>query len=240
MDKYYESGEQINGYSILSRIGEGRYGIVYLAEDSNLKKCIIKQLKEEMLKTTKEKLFYELEILKSLNDAKFPAFIEKLETKDIQAYVLEYISGTVFEDLLLDEAYSFSRVQIFKIATQLLEIISILQENNIVHRDIRPPNVILKANGNIVLIDFGLARYIDDKKYTKEVDYWYMADFLIHLYYTSYFQDLGLEEKPWYEELDITEQEKNFLKKLMGINDSYISTQEIEKDLYKMKNANYD
>lgn len=237
MDKYYESGEKINGYSILSRIGEGRYGIVYLAEDNNLRKCIIKQLKKEMLKTSKKKLFYEQEILKSLNDAKFPAFIEKLETKDLQAYVLEYISGTVIEDLLMNESYSFSKVQIFKIANQLLEIISILQNNNIVHRDIRPPNVILKDNGNVVLIDFGLARYIDDKKYTKQVDYWYMGDFLIHLYYTSCYQDLGLEEKPWYEELDITEQEKNFLKKLMGIEEKYISTEQIENDLYKIKNA---
>lgn len=57
MDKYYESGEKINGYSILSRIGEGRYGIVYLAEDNNLRKCIIKQLKKEMLKTSKKNYF---------------------------------------------------------------------------------------------------------------------------------------------------------------------------------------
>ncbi|WP_097004192.1 protein kinase family protein [Lacrimispora amygdalina] len=236
MDKYYQPGESLNGYTILNKIGEGRYGIVYLAENSNLKKCIIKQLKKDTLKTSKTKLYYEQEILKSINNPKFPAFIEKLEVEDIQAYVLEYISGKVFEDLLFNDAYVFSKVQIYKIATQLLEIIAILHQQNIVHRDIRPPNVILKGNQDIVLIDFGLARYIDNKKYTQQTDYWYFGDFLIHLYYTSCYQDLGLEEKAWYEELDITEQENLFLKKLMGIEDCYTNLQQIENDLQQIKN----
>ncbi|NBK99228.1 MAG: protein kinase family protein, partial [Erysipelotrichia bacterium] len=118
----------------------------------------------------------------------------------------------------------------------LLQIISILQQNNIVHRDIRPPNVIIKENNDIVLIDFGLARYIDNKKYTKQADFWYLGDFLIHLYYTSCYEDLGLEEKPWFEELNITDQEKNFLKKLMAIDDSFINIEEIENELKQIKN----
>ncbi|NBL00048.1 MAG: protein kinase family protein, partial [Erysipelotrichia bacterium] len=93
MDKYYEPGEKIKDYTILSIIGEGRYGIVYLAENNNLSKCIIKQLKNDMLKSSKSKLFYEQEILKKLNDDKFPTFIEKIEEKALQAYVLEYIPG---------------------------------------------------------------------------------------------------------------------------------------------------
>lgn len=45
----------------------------------------------------------------------------------------------------------------------MLDIIAILQKNNIVHRDIRPPNVILTDSNELILIDFGLARYIDNK-----------------------------------------------------------------------------
>ncbi|KXL54011.1 serine/threonine-protein kinase PknB [Anaerotignum neopropionicum] len=235
MVNYYEQGEQIKDYSILDILGEGRYGIVYLAKNTKDEKCIIKLLKKDMLKKSKSKLFYEQEILKSLNSPKFPQFIEYLEIDNLPAYVLEYIPGIVFEDLLADDSYLFRKEQIFEIAIQLVEIISILQQNNIVHRDIRPPNVLIKENQDIVLIDFGLARYIDDKKYTKQVDYWYLGDFLIHLYYTSFYQDLELEERPWYEELDITEQEILFLKKLMGIEDSYTNIEEIQSDIMKLK-----
>ena len=236
MDKYYKPAEQISGYSVIQMIGKGRYGIVYLAENKESEKFIIKQLKNDTLETSKDKLFFEQEILKSLNSTKFPRFIEKLETEELQAYVLEYIPGRVFEDLIVKDAYRFSKGEIYTFASQLLEIINILHQNNIVHRDIRVPNVILKENKELVLIDFGLARYIDHKKYIKEMDYWYVGDFLIHLYYTSYDQELDLEEKPWYEELDLNEKEKTFLKKLMGIETSYKDMTEIEKDLQIIKN----
>ncbi|MDD4844326.1 MAG: protein kinase [Anaerotignum sp.] len=235
MANYFERGEQIEDYSILDILGEGRYGIVYLAENTKEEKCIIKLLKKEMLKSSKKKLFYEQEILKRLNSSKFPKFIEYLEIDNLPAYVLEYIPGIVFEDLLADDSYMFSKAQIYEIAAQLIEIISVLQQNNIVHRDIRPPNVMMKENQDIVLIDFGLARYIDNKRYTKQDDYWFLGDFLIHLYYTSFYQDLDLEDKPWYEELDITEQELLFLKKLMGIEDTYTNIEQIRTDIMKLK-----
>ena len=56
MDKYYKSKEKVNGYSILKIIGEGRYGIVYLAIDDKYQKCVIKQLKTEMLEETRKKI----------------------------------------------------------------------------------------------------------------------------------------------------------------------------------------
>lgn len=50
MDKHYRPGEKINDYTIIKIIGEGRYGIVYLAQDTDFNKVVIKQLKEDMLK----------------------------------------------------------------------------------------------------------------------------------------------------------------------------------------------
>ena len=80
----------------------------------------------------------------------------------------------------------FSRDEIYEIAIKLLDLVEILHNKNIVHRDIRLPNVIIRSNNELALIDFGLARYVDDKKYMKKEDYWYIGDFLIHLYYSSY------------------------------------------------------
>lgn len=235
MDKYYRIREKVKEYSVVRIIGEGRYGIAYLGTNDKSEKCIIKQLKKNMIKENREKLFYEEQILKSLNDPKFPKFIAKFKDKYRQGYILEYIEGRDFEDLLVEDGYEFSKEEIYKVGSQLLEIVDLLHKNNIVHRDIRLPNVILKENKELALIDFGLARYIDNKRYVKDMDYWYIGDFLIHLYYSSY-KETDESERPWYEELDLKEEEKIFLKKLMGIDDSYKDIEEIKNDLEKIKN----
>lgn len=234
MDKYYKNKEIVNGYSILKIIGEGRYGIVYLAINYKHEKCVIKQLKRDMLEETRKKIFYEEQILQKLSNPKFPKFISKFKDEYREGYILEYIEGRVFEDLLVEDGYEFSKDEIYKVASQLLEIVEMLQNNNIVHRDIRLPNVILKENKELALIDFGLARVIDSERYVKEMDYWFIGDFLIHLYYSSY-KETDSVEKPWYEELDLSFEEKIFLKKLMGIEGNYQNIEEIKNQLEKLK-----
>lgn len=237
MDRYYEAGEKISGYSVLKIIGEGRYGIAYLGVNNKDEKCVIKQLKKEMLEETRKKLFYEEKILQDLNYPNFPKFISKFKDEDREGYILEYVEGKVIQDLLAREQYEFSKNEIYRICGQLLDLVDILHNNNIVHRDIRPTNVILKENKDIALIDFGLARIIDNKRYVKDVDYWFIGDFLIHLYYSSY-KETDEEDKPWFEELDLNLEEKIFLKKLMNIEESYKSIEEIRKQLDKIKNVN--
>ncbi len=237
MDRYYEAGEKVSGYSVLKIIGEGRYGIAYLGVNNKDEKCVIKQLKKEMLEETRKKLFYEEKILQDLNYPNFPRFISKFEDEDREGYILEYVEGKVIQDLLVREQYEFSKNEIYRICGQLLDLVEILHNNDIVHRDIRPTNVILKENKDIALIDFGLARIIDNKRYVKDVDYWFIGDFLIHLYYSSY-KETDEEDKPWFEELDLNLEEKIFLKKLMNIEESYKSIEEIRRQLDKIKNVN--
>lgn len=186
MDKYYNASEIVNGYSILKVIGEGRYGIAYLAINDKYAKFVIEQLKDDMLEITREKLFYEEKILQGLDNSKFLKFISNFKDEYREGYILEYMEGTVFEDLLVRDGYEFSRNEIYEIGVQLLELVEVLHNNNVVHRDIRLPNVILKESKELSLIDFGLARIIDNKKYLREMGYWFIGDFLIHLYYSSY------------------------------------------------------
>ena len=218
IDKHHIPGENIMDYTIIKIIGEGRYGIAYLCEKN------------------KEKLFYEEEIMKLFDDKRFPKFIEKFDYDDTKYYVIEFVEGKDFYEILYFDEYEFDRDEIYDIAEKILNIIITLQEKNIVHRDIRISNVIMNEKKDLVLIDFGLARYIDDKRYKKEVDYWYMADFLLHLYYSSYNDEgMELEDKPWYNELDLNNKELIFLKRLMGIEEPYKNTDEIMRDLIKIK-----
>lgn len=234
MDKLYEFGEKVNGYSVIEFLGDGRYGIVYLGENADHKKVIIKQLKLDMIKKTKRKLFYEKKTLNMLNDPRFPKFISNFKDEYREGYILEYIEGEVIEDLLIRDNHRFSRKEIYEYCAKLIDIIEVLQKNNIVHRDIRTPNVILKDNNELALIDFGLARIINKKNYEKELDYWYLGDFLIHLYYSSY-ESKTEEERPWYEELDLNNEELIFLKRLMGIKKCYSSIREIKEQFEKIK-----
>ena len=235
MDKYYTRNDLVNGYSIIKIIGEGRYGIEYLAINDKKQKCVIKQLKKNMLKETRKKLFYEEKILQSLNNPNFPRFLGKFKDEYREGYLLEYIEGKVFEDLVVRDKCKFKRNDIYIIASQLLNLAEILHNKNIVHRDIRLPNVIVKKNMDLALIDFGLARYIDNDRYVPETDFWYIGDFLIHLYYTMY-NSTNDEDKPWYEELDLYPQEKTLLKKLMGIEKPYKEIYEIQEQIQMLKN----
>ncbi len=237
LDKYYEENDTIDIYTIQKLLGEGRYGIVYLAVDEDKNKYVVKQLKKEMIKKSKDKLFYEELCLKKLQHPYFPKFISRFKDKDREGYILEYIEGEVFEDILRKKRYQFNREEIYEVCGQLLDMVEILHSCNIVHRDIRLPNIIRKDNKELSLIDFGLARIMDNDHYTKELDYWYIGDFLIHLYYTTY-QKVSRIDKPWFKELDLKPEEKVFLKKLMGIEESYENIHEIRQQLNKIKNSN--
>lgn len=238
MDKYYRRRDIVNGYSVLKILGEGRYGIAYLAINEKKEKCVIKQLKKNMLKETREKLFYEEQILRSLNNPSFPKFLGKFKDRYREGYLLEYIEGKVFEDLVDRDRWKFTKNDIYKVASQLINLTDILHNKNIVHRDIRLPNVIIKKNMDLALIDFGLARFIDNKRYVEETDFWYIGDFLIHLYYTMY-TSITDEDRPWYDELDLNAEEKVFLKRLMGIQKPYKHIYEIQEQLQIIKNTKY-
>lgn len=235
-DRYYRKDDVIDNYTIRKLIGEGRYGIVYLAVDGQNKKYVVKQLKTKMMKKSKNKLFYEEMILKKLHHPCFPQFISNFKDGTREGYILEYMEGKVFEDIL-EKGHEFQPNEIYEICGQLLDIVEILHSYGIVHRDIRPPNVIRKNDKELSLIDFGLARIMKADYHTKESDYWYMGDFLIHLYYSTY-QKVSRIDKPWFKELDLDIEEKVLLKRLMGIEKPYESINEIRQQLDKIKMRN--
>lgn len=234
MDKYFNKNDLVNGYSIIKKIGEGKYGIAYLGIDSKGQKSVIKQLKKEMLQRMGNKVIYEKKTLKSLEGSHFPRYLGSFKDNNREGYLLEYIEGELFRDYIYKKEHRFTREEIYKVCYELLDIVEILQKNNIVHRDIRTPNVIIKKNGELVLIDFGLARFIDGEKFNKYEDYWYIGDFLIHLYYSTYVIT-DSRERPWFIELNLIREERELLKRLMGVKEFYNEISEIRKQLSKVE-----
>lgn len=230
-DKIFGPSEQVNKYKIIKILGEGRYGICYQVScGQNL--YILKQLKIRMLKKSELKARFEEEILKTLQHECIPEFIKKIELEDFCGYVLEFKEGRTFEDIIYLDKYVFAREEIYRVGSQLIEILKYLHSNGIVHRDIRVPNILYDGQ-KVNLVDFGLARRINNKKYRADMDFAFLGDFLLHLYYSSFVFKSG-KKRPWYEELELTDKERAFLKKLMGVKQRYENIIEVEQEFYKM------
>ncbi|APC81057.1 protein kinase family protein [Clostridium botulinum] len=235
-DTKYLPEQKIHEYTVLKVLGEGRFGICYLVQSNN-KQYILKQLKTKMLKKIGSKVIYEQEILKNINHNCIPKFVKTLQFERFFGYVLEYKEGKTFEEIICEDEYVFKREEIYDICIQIIEILKYLHKSGIVHRDIRIPNTIYYKK-KVNLVDFGLARWINNKRYTENVDFSYLGDFLLHLYYTS-FQCKTFKGKPWYEELDLFSEEMNFLKRLLGIEKKYKNIEEVERDFLLLK-SNYN
>ena len=229
-DKQYQPFEQIADYTFEKTIGEGRFGICHLVS-AGQKSYILKQLKRGMLKKAGVKPQFEEEILRSLRHESVPRFIRKIERKDFYGYVLEFKEGRTFEDIIYLEKHVFEREEIYRVGRQLVEILKYLHSKNIVHRDIRVPNTLYDGQ-TVNLVDFGLARWINNEKYRADIDFAFLGDFLLHLYYSS-FELKGFKKRPWHEELQLHPEELLFLKRLMGVNQRYTSIFEVEHDFHE-------
>lgn len=216
---------------ILKILGEGKFGTCYLvADEKNL--FALKLLKEKKYRKNPHKAKYEEDILKALRHEAIPRFIRKIDDESLIGFVLEYKQGITLETMIFSQGYVFTRNEIHNIGKQLIDILKYLHGEGVVHRDIRLPNVLFNDN-RIYLVDFGLARWIDNKKFKPEIDFSYLGNFLLHLYYTS-FTDKPKKSRPWYEKLKLSNKELVFLKKLMGNEKRYKNIYEVEKDFEEM------
>jgi len=228
-DRVYSPNDRIGEYTVLEVIGEGRYGICYLARRDR-DRFIIKQLKSRMARKARNTRAFEADILQGIEHERIPRFIAGISTPEFNGYILEYKEGKTFEELIYDENRIFLREEITAIGFQLLQILKYLHYRGVVHRDIRIPNTIYRE-GKVYLVDFGLSRWMADDAYTADIDFSFLGDFLLHLYYTS-FEHTGTGPRPWYEELTLTEGESHVLKRLLGIKERYRTVDEIERDFH--------
>ncbi len=225
------NGKQIGEYRIIDCIGQGRYGVCFLAESRN-ERVILKQLKKHLFKRNNDKAFWETKILSELCHSGIPRLIDSVNEKDFYGFVLEEKPGDTVEAVLFKKKHSFTKAEVFNIGKQLIGIIRYLHNKGIVHRDIRIPNVILNGS-EVYLVDFGLSRWVDNKRYTKDIDFSYLGDFLLYLLYSSYIKTYRAK-RPWYEELSLTSGEKLFLKRLLRLEESYNNIEEIASDFEKI------
>lgn len=150
-------------FELHAELGEGGIGITYRAQDLQTQSWVaikVVSLKQSRDWKTIDLLEREARILKSLNHKKIPKYIDSFvletETEKIFYLVQELAPGKTLTQWV-EQGRLFSEAEIFKIAQTLLETLSYLQSFTppIIHRDIKPQNILLDEEGQVYLVDFG-------------------------------------------------------------------------------------
>ena len=164
-----EIGTLVDGkYKILNEIGHGGMSIVYLAivERANQTWAIKEVRKNGATKEdiVQQGLVAEMNILKRLNHPHLPRIIDIIDYKDSFLIVMDYIEGVDLDKKLRDGPQKWEDV--VEWTKQLCDVLAYLHSRTppIIYRDMKPGNVKLKPDGNIVLFDFGTAREYKSQK----------------------------------------------------------------------------
>ncbi len=160
MSQSLSTNSLVSHYRIVSKIGEGGMGEVYLAQDTRLdRKVAIKFLNEEFSKDT-DKLNRFVQEAKAASALNHPNILTIHEIGDLNGtnyIVTELIDGkTLREHLSHKESLQLN--QILKIGVQVSEALSAAHQAGIIHRDIKPENIMLRKDGYAKVLDFGLAK----------------------------------------------------------------------------------
>ena len=160
-----EIGTVIDGkYEILKEIGKGGMSIVYLAMDKHLnKQWAVKEIRKKGNGKNDEivvnSLLAEANMMKKLDHPALPRIVDIIDNGITIYVVMDYIEGESL-DKVLNEYGAQPEELVVNWAKQLCDALSYLhsQKPSIIYRDMKPANVMLKPEGNIKIIDFGIAR----------------------------------------------------------------------------------
>ncbi|KAE8894881.1 Serine/threonine-protein kinase [Phytophthora fragariae] len=150
----------MENYHILERIGEGSFGKVYRGRRKYSGQIVALKFVTKQGKSARdlENLRQEINILRRLNHCNIIAMLDSFETDGEFCMVTEYAQGELFQ--VLEDEHSLPEEEIKKIAIQLIQALHVLHSNRIIHRDMKPQNILIGSKQQIKLADFGFARAI--------------------------------------------------------------------------------
>ncbi len=161
-------GSTVSHYRILDKLGEGGMGIVYKAEDTRLERLVaLKFLPSDLAQTGTARLRFikEARAASALNHPNVAVVYDVGET-DTQSFIaMELVEGDSLKARLRGDRLSVEEVQ--ELALQIAEGLHAAHAKGIVHRDIKPDNLLLTRDGHVKIMDFGIAKYADESNLTQ-------------------------------------------------------------------------
>lgn len=165
-------GKEILNYTIVSKIGGGGMGVVYLAEHKFIKqqKVAIKVIHKNMVNTaSKERLQQEAEKLASLNHPNIVKFLNyHIDEEGNVFLIMEYAEGSTIEQTINTKTGLIVESKILPIFEPILDAVEYAHKHNVIHRDIKPSNIIITTEGVPKILDFGISTIYDDSNTEKQ------------------------------------------------------------------------
>ncbi|MCH8153269.1 MAG: protein kinase [Planctomycetes bacterium] len=162
--------ETIGPYEVQREIGRGGMGVVYLARDTKLDRDVAIKALPDALAADPERLVRferEAKLLASLHHSHIAGVYGLEEQDEARFLILEYVEGETLDaliehgPLMIDDALSIAR--------QIAEAVEAAHEKGIIHRDLKPANVKITPDGDVKVLDFGLAKGLDDRPSTSNL-----------------------------------------------------------------------
>ncbi len=157
-----------NRYEIIEQIGSGGMSIVYKAKDRKLGRVVtFKVLRSEYVKDVDFIKRFEVEA-RAAASLSHPNIVNVYDVGHdglVNYIVMEYIDGVTLKEVIKRRA-PFSNDETLGVAIQIASALAHAHNHNIVHRDIKPQNILVTANGVIKVADFGIAKAVGSKTIT--------------------------------------------------------------------------
>jgi soluble lytic murein transglycosylase-like protein len=155
-------GAEIGPYRILQFLGAGGMGEVYLAEDNRLKRRLALKLLPAYFAADDERLARfqrEAQTASALNHPNILTIHEVGESEGVRFIATEFIDGETIQELISKQQLALA--EILDIATQVVSGLAAAHAAGIVHRDIKPDNIMRRHDGLVKLLDFGVAKLLE-------------------------------------------------------------------------------
>src|SRR6185503_20240086 len=159
-----EAGKCFGHYEIIKQIGAGGMGEVYLARDKKLERDVaIKVLSEEVSQdeSNLQRFVSEAKAASALNHPNILTIYEFGEAGAARFIVSEHIEGKTLRELI--RASRVRLPEILDISIQITSALAAAHKAHLVHRDIKPENIMVRPDGYVKVLDFGLAKLLEQK-----------------------------------------------------------------------------
>jgi len=154
-----EPGTTLGRYEIVSRLGAGGMGEVYLAQDTQLDRRVALKILPDDVAADRDRMRRFVQEAKSASGLNHPNIITIYEidqTSSIPFIAAEFIEGSTLRERM--RTHRLSLADVLSVAVQVAGALTAAHANGIVHRDIKPENIILRSDGIAKVLDFGLAK----------------------------------------------------------------------------------
>ena len=176
-------------YEVLERIGAGGMAIVYKAKDILLNRVVTIKVLREQFVTDEDfirRFRREAQSAASLSHPNIVSVYDVGKDGDTEYIVMEYVEGRNLKEIIREYA-PLSTEQSINLGRQITEAIQNAHEHHIIHRDIKPHNILVTADGHAKVTDFGIARAVSSATVT------HTGDIIGSVHYLSPEQAKGLQ-----------------------------------------------